>query len=116
MTAKPNMPTNVTLDMIPMPVKEARRLEIAANILDRRGHCRGQMEDRRGHVCAVRAYQLADESDPAGGYGLVAVSVVLNTNLSVAQWNDANRRTRSEVTSAFRRTARALMKVATGNG
>jgi hypothetical protein len=115
MTAKPNMPTAVSLDMIPFPEKEARRLMQAARIIERRGHCQHQPEDRQGRVCAMRAYQLANPSDPNSGYGLVAVSVVLDTNLTVPDWNDANRRTGGEVIAAFRRTAHALMKVARGN-
>lgn len=115
MTIRPNMPTTVTLDMIPMPEQEARRLMTAAQIIERRGHCRGQMEDRNGRVCALRAYQLAKPQDPHGGYGLVAVSIVLDTNMPIPMWNDANRRTAGEVIHAFRRTAHALMEVARGN-
>lgn len=116
MTARPNLPTEVTLDMIPWPHKEARRLELATRILVARGWCRGQLEDRRGHVCALRAYQLADRTDPHGGYGLLAVSIVLSTNLTVAQWNDTNGRRRSDVVHAFQTAARELMNVAYGNG
>lgn len=115
MTAKPNFPTDVDLSMVPAPEIEARRLMRAAHIIERRGWCRGQLEDRRGRVCAVRAYQLAERDDPMGGYGLLAVSLVLDTDLTVAQWNDSNGNGRSRVVEVFRRTAQALMEVARGN-
>ena len=117
MTARPNRPAHVSLEMIPMPEHEARRLMRASQIVEWRGWCQGQLEDRRGRVCAVRAYQLAalESEKQFGGYGLLAVSLVLDTDLTVAQWNDGNGRSLSEVVSAYRRTAHALMEVARGN-
>lgn len=116
MTVKPNLPTKVSLDMIPLPQREAKRLMATARIIERQGWCQGQLEDRRGHVCLVRAYQLADWKDPGGGYGLLAVCVVLDTNLTAAQWQDGNGRSSSEVVTVLRQTAQALMKVADSNG
>lgn len=112
LSARQRFPVTVTLDMIPLPQKEARRLMAAARVIERRGWCRGQLEDRRGHVCMVRAYQLADLKDPYGGYGLLAVCVVVDTDLTAAQWQDGNGQSRSRVVAALRRTAHALMEVA----
>lgn len=111
-SARQRFPVTVTLDMIPLPQKEARRLMATAAIIEHRGWCRGQLEDRRGHVCMVRAYQLADPKDPRGGYGLLAVCLVVDTDLTAAQWQDGNGQSRSRVVAVLRRTAHALMEVA----
>ncbi len=110
------MPVTVTLAMIPFPAREARRLEIAARIMLQRGWCQRQPVDNRGRVDCIEAYRLADRKDPEGGYGLLAVAIVVDTNLTMADWQDANGRSRSEVVAAFQTAARELMKVAEGNG
>jgi hypothetical protein len=98
----------VRLDMIPWPQKEADRLERAAELITRLGWCQGQETDARGHIDIVRAYRMADPANPDAGYGLTAVSVVLDTQLSAADWQDANGRSSRDVVDALRLAAREL--------
>lgn len=114
-----NYHPEATLELIPWPKREADRLDKAADIIETRGWCRGQLTDARGRVCAVAAYEMV--TGAGGGYGFPALSVLIgpsdwDARYHVANWNDSlGPGAGSYVVETFRTAARELRKIADSN-
>lgn len=94
----------------------------AADILERRGHCKAILEDGNGRVCAFGALNLADHGASDHGKNNMGYPEVLRTAVLVqahigdyshclAEWNNQPERTKQEVIDAFRSFARVQAPV-----
>ncbi len=97
----------------------AEILEKAADVIDKRGHCKGMLVNNKQQVCAVGAMLVA-LTGSALGCGIPQIWAcaggkeacdALETAIGVGDfgfWNDHPNRTAAEVTSTMRATAAVL--------
>lgn len=81
-----------------MNLSPSELVENAIEALDKRGHCKGTLEDIQGRVCTMGAlYVAAVKANVYGSSYQVARRACFDKLGNVASWNDAPERTAEEV-------------------
>lgn len=79
-------------------------LREAANILQEKGWCQCQAEDRFGHVCMAQAISLACKKD-FSLYGETTMRFRTILGMEAVHWNDTEGRTKEQVIAKLREVA-----------
>lgn len=82
----------------------------AADLIEKRGHCKGQLEDKAGRLCFVAALQTAFGhpnyfSGNVSDYKIAIDHADAFCGGNVVTWNNAPERTAAEVVAALRACA-----------
>ena len=94
------------------PIKTPQQILLdAANLLEERGWCQDEFQNKQGQMCMLGAMRVAlwDKviypAHPA--YGLACDATGMN-GMKIAEWNDTPGRTQQEVISKLREAAQRI--------